>query len=389
VESLGGGTATQASRDLALRLVMDAQFYLDPVASFNDAAAAVCLADTQLYGGSHAATISAAFAGRGISTGPCAGSDFPYVYLRILHTWAGDLDINVKVGANVNAPVCQSVLLDGPIFFPGPILGYAEILTASDCVNNLPPTTGQPWWLEVRDTVPVDVGTIENFEISLVGGDRCAATDPPVFIPDNNGFVYSKVDCANRVTPPGADADSDGDTIPDATDANDDNDMLADVAETACGSNPLSASSLPERIDTPGDDDGDTFVNEALPAGAQAYDCDGDGYIGTREANVTTSDQDPCGGSGWPSDLFPGTPGGFQYNTLNIQDLGTFIAPVRRFGTSPGDPNFSVRWDLVPGGTIGGTINLQDIAATVTGASGFPPMLGTQKAFGKACPYAP
>jgi parallel beta-helix repeat protein len=183
--------------------------------------------------------------------------------------------------------------------------------------------------------------------------------------------------------------DTDYNGVIDKIDTDDDNDALSDGVEIGCGSDPLSPASLPERIDTPGDDDGDTLVNEALPPGAEAYDCDGDGYAGTREANVTTSDQDPCGGSGWPSDLFPGTPGGFQYNTLNIQDLGTFIAPVRRFGTSPGHPNFSVRWDLVPGGTIGGAINIQDIAATITGASGFPPMLGTQKAFGKTCPYAP
>jgi hypothetical protein len=34
-----------------------------------------------------------------------------------------------------------------------------------------------------------------------------------------------------------------------------------------------------------------------------AYDCDGDGYTRSAEANVTTSDQDPCGRTGWPSDL--------------------------------------------------------------------------------------
>jgi hypothetical protein len=168
-----------------------------------------------------------------------------------------------------------------------------------------------------------------------------------------------------------------------------DGDGLPSIVEAGCGSNPNGASSVPERSDTPVDDDGDTLVNEVLPAGAAAFDCDRDGYIGARESLIGTSDQDPCGGSGWPSDLFPGTPGGFQYNTLNIQDLGTFIIPVRRFGTSPGHPNFNLRWDLVPGGTIGGAINIQDIAATITGASGYPPMLGGQKAFGKACPYAP
>jgi hypothetical protein len=154
----------------------------------------------------------------------------------------------------------------------------------------------------------------------------------------------------------------------------------------ACGSRVLDAGSRPERTDTPGDDDGDTLVNEALPAGAAAYDCDGDGYKGTAETNVTTSDQDPCGGSGWPSDLYAA---GFQPNTLNIQDLGSFVTPVRHLGTSPGDTGFNMRWDLVPGSTVGKHINIQDIAATVAGASGFPPMFGGLRAYGKACPYSP
>jgi len=180
--------------------------------------------------------------------------------------------------------------------------------------------------------------------------------------------------------------DTDGDGVGDGCDHNDDNDILADAAEIACGSDPLSPTSLPERLDTPGDDDGDTLVNEPLPPGAEAYDCDGDGYVGTAESHVSTSDQDPCGGTGWPSDLVPG---GLQPNRLNIQDLGSFITPVRRFGKSPPHPDFDVRWDLVPGGTIGGAINLQDVAALVVGPTGYPPMFGGLRAFGKACPWAP
>jgi hypothetical protein len=90
------------------------------------------------------------------------------------------------------------------------------------------------------------------------------------------------------------DADSDG--VADSSDPNDDNDLLTDVVESACGSNPLNGDVVPERIDTPGDDDRDSLVNEALPAGVHAYDCDGDGFVGVVEASVTTSDQDPCGG---------------------------------------------------------------------------------------------
>ena len=154
----------------------------------------------------------------------------------------------------------------------------------------------------------------------------------------------------------------------------------------ACGSNAASAASVPERTDTPADDDGDTLVNEALPPGADAFDCDGDGFIGATETHVTTSDQDPCGGNGWPSDLVPGP---WQPNTLNIEDLGSFLMPVRRLGTSAGDAAFDIRWDLMPGSTGGPTIDIADLAAMINGPSGYPPMFGGLRAYGKTCPYAP
>lgn len=182
------------------------------------------------------------------------------------------------------------------------------------------------------------------------------------------------------------DSDVDGVLDPFDVNTNSDGDSLSDLVENRCGSNPSNGASLPERIDTPGDDDGDTFVNEALPPGAETYDCDGDGYKGSAEAHVTTSDQDPCGGSGWPSDIIPG---GIQPNTLNIADIGSFIVPVRRVGTSVGDPGFNARWDLVPGAAIGEHIAVTDIAATVVGTSGFPPMFGGLRAYGKTCPWAP
>jgi hypothetical protein len=131
-------------------------------------------------------------------------------------------------------------------------------------------------------------------------------------------------------------------------------------------------------------------VNETLPPGAEAYDCDGDGYTGSAETSIFSGggngDQDPCGTNGWPSDLVPG---GIQANTLNIADLGSFVTPVRHIGTSVGDPGFNARWDLVPGAAIGEHIAVTDIAATVVGTSGFPAMLGGLRAYGKTCPWAP
>jgi CSLREA domain-containing protein len=155
--------------------------------------------------------------------------------------------------------------------------------------------------------------------------------------------------------------------------------------EGVCGSDSGNAGSIPERTDGPFagvSDDGDAQVDEPLPPGSSNYDCDGDGYTGNTESDVTTSDQDACGFNGWPSDLSPD-----GSNIANLQDLASFIAPVRRLGSSSGQANFSVRWDVVPGAAAGKSINLQDMAALLTGTTGYPPMFDGQRAFGRPCPW--
>jgi hypothetical protein len=189
------------------------------------------------------------------------------------------------------------------------------------------------------------------------------------------------------------DPDTDGDGVLNTSDLDDDADKVYDAAETPCGGDPLNPARRPERIDGPFggvDDDGDTSIDEALPPGAAAYDCDGDGYKGSVEASIFSGggngDRDACGGNGWPSDLSTA----INPNQLNVADLGTFVAPVRRLGTSPGDANFSLRWDLVPGAVIGEHIAVTDMAATITGTTGYPPMLGGIRALGgPVCPWAP
>jgi hypothetical protein len=120
--------------------------------------------------------------------------------------------------------------------------------------------------------------------------------------------------------------------------------------------------------------------------GDECDDGDGDGFVDARELHVGTSTTARCGSSGWPLDLLPG---GFQPNTLNIQDIATFVAPVRRLGTSPGDPAYSSRWDLSAGSSIGGTVNIQDIASLIVGPAAHPPMFDGQKAYGRSCPVVP
>lgn len=194
----------------------------------------------------------------------------------------------------------------------------------------------------------------------------------------------------------GCDGDNDG--IVDASDKDDDNDQLNDSAEVGCGSNPTDASSRPERLDgafAGVDDDGDAAVDEALPPDSAGYDCDGDGYIGAAEFAIyvpaTAGDQDPCGYNGWPSNV---SDGDTSANKLDIQDIISFIAPVRRLDTSPPNLKYSPRWDLTPGPTapFPSHINIIDITTLLNGIAGspaYPSMFGNTRAFGKACPFAP
>ncbi|MGH8246546.1 MAG: hypothetical protein ACREUU_08940, partial [Gammaproteobacteria bacterium] len=184
--------------------------------------------------------------------------------------------------------------------------------------------------------------------------------------------------------------------------ADEDTDGVSDVDEVNCGGDAFNGAVRPERIDdvfSGVDDDGDSLIDEPLPAGSEPFDCDGDGYSGTTESHVyfpnTQGDQDACGTApdfppanvpiGWPADLKGSI---FSANKINIVDLTSFLVPVRRFGTSPGDPDFDRRWDVLPGaGIFSDHINVQDLGNV---ALLRPSMLAYARAFGgAACPWSP
>jgi hypothetical protein len=204
VEALGGGAATPEARDTALRLVIEAHFYLDPLSTFNEAAAAICMVDGLLYSGANSAAIASAFAGRGISSGACVSDDYSYMYLHVRHQWSGDLDLNILVGADPAAPVCSINAADPQpaLFFPDVYIGTI-VTDFFGCGDFLPPSPSQPWRLEVRDAKATNTGTIEEFQIMLRGGSRCVAPDTPMDVPDNGPAVYAVVDCSVMTGPPG------------------------------------------------------------------------------------------------------------------------------------------------------------------------------------------
>jgi len=108
--------------------------------------------------------------------------------------------------------------------------------------------------------------------------------------------------------------------------------------------------------------------------------------IGTGPLAPCAAGAIPATSPSWPSDLASGgTPD--STDKVTVLDIVSFVAPLRRLDSSPGDPEFSPRWDLVPGrGFLGDWINIGDLTALLAGPSGYPAMFAGARAFsGPAC----
>lgn len=118
-------------------------------------------------------------------------------------------------------------------------------------------------------------------------------------------------------------------------------------------------------------------------------DPDGDGFPTWVEQRVGTDPFLRCGmpdtnrptkpSLAWPADLV--TDGTYR---IDMQDIASFIAPVHRLNTSPGQPGYDPRWDIVPSaGPLSNDINITDLVALIVLK---PPMFNGQRAYqGPAC----
>jgi hypothetical protein len=146
----------------------------------------------------------------------------------------------------------------------------------------------------------------------------------------------------------------------------------------------------------PGNDDSllvfedfDTVIDNDGCHDSPGDDYDGDGFTDEAEVlGIGTSATKQCGGDGWPSNLNDSGP---SANKLDLPDVVSFIAPVRRLDTKPGDAFFDRRWDLIPGPAFptGNHIIIQDLLAVLAGPTGNPPMFFGQRAFGRVCASPP
>jgi hypothetical protein len=203
----------------------------------------------------------------------------------------------------------------------------------------------------------------------------------------------------------GTQTDTDSDAAGDACDDDDDNDTVADAADNC----PLVVNATQANFDSDGmgdacdpDDDNDAvddlvdncvfkanadqanWDNDA--AGDVCEDSDQDGFLDSAEFHIGTGPGAPCGTAGWPLDI---KGEGISYNRVDIVDVASYVAPVRRLDSSPGGPGaFDARWDVKPGAQFPLTkhINITDLATFVTI---FPPMLGGERGLNQTCPFTP
>jgi hypothetical protein len=191
-----------------------------------------------------------------------------------------------------------------------------------------------------------------------------------------------------------SDGDDDNDGVGDDADDDDDNDGESDDDDDEDGDDDDDAADdCDTDDDDDGVDDGDDNCQE-LPNslqddqdedghGDECDDGDGDGFVDADELHVGTQPGERCSGAGWPANTLDT---GTSASKLDIQDVLSFVSPVRRLGTSPGDAGFDARWDLMQGTVFNGHhINMQDITAVLAGSTGNPPMFGGGRAFGKVC----
>lgn len=214
--------------------------------------------------------------------------------------------------------------------------------------------------------------------------------------PRDNSVDYALVDVntsgnnprnnLNESGPVGGDADGDGYTNvaeagePVCLGATNDDNLDDSLVNDGCSAIGAAEADCGNALD----DDGDTFVNDGCPQAGSISE--GAFNIGTNPNGRCSEGAEAGPSPDWPSDFVSGgIPD--STDTITITDLTSFLAPVRRLDSSPGDAPFDPRWDLVPGrGLFLNWIVINDLTALIAGASGNPPMFDGERAFsGPAC----
>jgi len=274
-------------------------------------------------------------------------------------------------------------------------------------VWRVPDPLGGAWTLDVYGA---DIPPGGEIVLVQIGTEGAASSDG-----DSDGVGDTSDNCVAMSN--WSQADNDGDGAGDACDSDDDDDTVLDVSDN-CRSSPNAGQvdsdddGWGDACDGDSDNDGMMDIDEASHSclvigendGVLDFDSDSlanlaellvlsdpcigdtdeDGFKdGAEAASIGTSPTNACGPTGWPLDIVSS---GFSANKVDVVDLASYVVPARRLGTNSDAPGFDRRWDIVPGATFGTDINVQDMAAFISGSTGFPPMLGGARAFNARCP---
>jgi len=198
------------------------------------------------------------------------------------------------------------------------------------------------------------------------GDGWCAASTPA-----GSGYFYSY----SRVTP--GDVDNNNARVPE------DYNVVFPFPIASSGTGGEPAQVCNDGVDDDGDGAVDLLDSGCKPSAlAPVVDTDGDGFSDEAEVYIGTDPLGRCEVKGpgtstdWPADVFGGP---ISTDKLTLQDLGAYTSSPKKLNTSPGNPNFDRRYDVVPGSQFGDWINLTDLNFLL-GMK--PPMFGgTTKAF--------
>lgn len=113
-------------------------------------------------------------------------------------------------------------------------------------------------------------------------------------------------------------------------------------------------------------------IIDPSPSPLPTADIDQDGFTDLIETSIGTDPQDACGNpvdnslpgspsKAWPADLFTREGPLKSFKKITIEDITSFLAPIRRLDTKSGDTNYHIRWDL----NTDGFINISDIQIVV------------------------
>ena len=152
--------------------------YLTSSAQFSDARDASVQAATDLYGANstEVQAVEKGFSAVGIGSTQTSNMTAQVV---INHTYIGDLVVTLGVG-DPNSPTWSTVIWNRQ---GGSGQNINTTVDISNAAASLPPSQQNRWFLKAQDEAAEDVGTIENFTIT-VNGTTYTANDTPLPIPD-------------------------------------------------------------------------------------------------------------------------------------------------------------------------------------------------------------